>query len=95
MTRDPIRIESDRLVIRSLKKEDLKGLEAFRCDQRVYCYEPTFLMELQGTPEEALETLQNMDLYEDRQCILAFMKKQHQPYWSGWRNSTISNHPEK
>ena len=75
MTRDPIRIENDRLVIRSLKKEDLKGLEALRCDQRVYCYEPTFLMELQGTPEEALETLQNMDLYEDRQCILGVYEK--------------------
>ncbi len=75
MTRDPIRIENDRLVICSLKKEDLKGLEALRCDQRVYCYEPTFLMELQGTPEEALETLQNMDLYEDRQCILGVYEK--------------------
>ena len=75
MTGKPIRIENDRLVIRSLKKEDLKGLEALRCDQRVYCYEPTFLMELQGTPEEALETLQNMDLYEDRQCILGVYEK--------------------
>ena len=75
MTRDPIRIENDRLVIRSLKKEDLKGLEALRCDQRVYCYEPTFLTERQGTPEAALETLQSMDLYEDRQCILGVYEK--------------------
>ena len=64
-------IENDRLIIRSLEKQDLKGLEALRCDQLVYCYEPTFLMELQGTPEEALETIQHMDLYEDRQCITA------------------------
>ena len=32
-------------------------------------------MELQGTPEEALEALQNMDLYEDRQCILGVYEK--------------------
>ncbi len=70
MTSNPMYIENDRLVIRSLKKEDLKSLEALGCDHRVYCYGPTFLTELQGTPEEALETLQNMDLYEDRQCIL-------------------------
>ena len=68
-------IENDRLVIRSLKKKDLKGLEALRCDQRVYCYEPTFLMELRGAPEEALETIQNMDLYKDRQCILGVYEK--------------------
>ena len=68
MLRDPVRIENDRLVIRSLCKKDLKGLVALRCDQQVYCYEPAFLMELQGTPEEALEAIQNMDLYEDRQC---------------------------
>ena len=75
MARNPMRIENDRLIIRSLGKEDLKGLEALRCDRRVYRYEPTFLTELQGTPEEALETLQNMDLYEDRQCILGVYEK--------------------
>ena len=75
MTMNPTRIENDRLVIRSLKKEDLKGLEALRRDQRVYCYEPTFLTELRGTPEEALETIQNLDLYEDRQCILGVYEK--------------------
>ena len=75
MTENPIRIENDRLIIRSLKKEDIKGLEALRCDQRVYCYEPTFLVELQGTPEEALETIRNMDLYADRQCILGVFEK--------------------
>ena len=75
MARNPMRIENDRLVIRSLNKEDLEGLEALRRDQRVYCYEPTFLMELQGTTEEALEALQNMDLYDDRQCILGVYEK--------------------
>ena len=73
--RKSMRIENDRLVIRSLKKGDLKGLEALRCDEWVYRYEPTFLMELQGTPEEALERIQNTDLYEDRQCILGVYKK--------------------
>ena len=68
-------IENDRLVIRGLEKQDLTGLEALRCDKKVYCYEPTFLMELQGTPEEALEMIQHMDLYEDRQCILGVYEK--------------------
>jgi RimJ/RimL family protein N-acetyltransferase len=68
-------IENDRLVIRSLNEGDLKGLKTLRSDQRVYCYEPTFLTELQGTPEEALETIQNMDLYVDRQCILGVYEK--------------------
>ena len=75
MRSDPIHIENDRLIICCLKDRDLKGLEALRGDQRVYCYEPTFLAELQGTPEEALETIQNMDLYEDRQCILGVYEK--------------------
>ena len=70
-----MRIENDRLVIRGLQKEDLEGLAALRCDQRVYRYEPTFLMELQGTPEEALETIRHTDLYEDRQCILGVFEK--------------------
>ena len=70
-----MRIENDRLIIRNLTKQDLKGLESLRCDQLVYRYEPTFLLELQGTPEEALETLQNMDLDVDRQCILGVYEK--------------------
>ena len=75
MKGNPLCIENDRLVIRSLNKQDLNGLEALRCDQRVYCYEPTFLRELQGTPEEALEAIQHMDLIEDRQCILGVYEK--------------------
>ena len=70
-----MRIENDRLIIRNLEKRDLKGLETLRCDQQVYCYEPTFLMELQGTPEEALETIRHMNLYENRQCILGVYEK--------------------
>lgn len=72
---NPIYIENDKLIICNLKDRDLKGLEALRCDPRVYRYEPTFLAELQGTPEEALETIQKMDLYEDRQCILGVYEK--------------------
>ena len=30
-----MRIENDRLIIRSLKQQDLKVLEVLRCDQRV------------------------------------------------------------
>ena len=75
MTNDPIRIESDRLLICNLDNRDLEGLKALRSDRRVYCYEPTFLIELQGSPEEALETIQNMDLFEDRQCILGVYEK--------------------
>ena len=75
MTGKTMHIENDRLVIRSLEKSDLKGLETLRCDQRVYCYGPAFLAELQGTPEEALEKIQNMDLDQDRQCILGVYEK--------------------
>ncbi len=75
MIRDPIHIENDRLLICKLKKQDLKGLEALRGDHRVYLYEPVFLTELQGSAEEALETIRNMDLYEDRQCILGVYEK--------------------
>lgn len=70
-----MRIENDRLVIRSLKNRDLKRLEALRCDQRVYRYLPTFLTELQGTTEEAMKTIQQMTLYKDRQCILGVYEK--------------------
>ena len=75
MISNPIRIENDGLLICNLNNRDLKGLEALRCDQRVYRYEPTFLLELQGTAEEALKTIQNMDLNEDRQCILGVYEK--------------------
>ena len=70
-----MRTENDRLVIRSLEKRDLEGLKALRCDQRVYRFEPTFLAELQGTPEEALDTIRHTDLYEDRQCVLGVYEK--------------------
>ena len=72
---NPIHIENDRLIIRSLDHRDLQGLEALRCDPRVYCYEPTFLTELQGSPEAALEMIRNMDLFEDRQCVLGVYEK--------------------
>lgn len=75
MIRNPKHIENDRLIICSLTDRDLKGLEVLRCDKRVYCYEPTFLAELQGTPEAALKAIQKMDLYADRQCILGVYEK--------------------
>lgn len=75
MTGNLMRIENDRLLIRSLESRDLKGLEALRRDQRVYRYEPVYLTELQGTPEEALETIRRMDLEEHRQCILGVYEK--------------------
>lgn len=81
--RNPIYIENDRLFICNLKQPDLEGLEAIRGDQQVYCYEPKFLAELQGTPEEALETIRNMDLYADRQCILGVYVKTDPPALAG------------
>ena len=75
MNRNPLIIENDRLLIRSLEMQDLEGIKAIRCARRVYRYEPTFLLELQGTPEDALEALQNMDLQKDRQCILGVYEK--------------------
>ena len=75
MSHDPVHIENDRLQIHCLEKQDLSSLASMRNDQLVYRYEPTFLTERQGTPEEALESLQKMDLYEDRQCILGVYEK--------------------
>ena len=72
---NPIYIENDRLLIRSLDHRDLGGLKALRSDPRVYAYEPTFLTELQGSPEAALETMRNLDLFEDRQCVLGVYEK--------------------
>ena len=76
MLHNPIRIENDRLLICPLNNRDLKGLIALRCDQQVYIYEPTFLIELQGLPETALEMIQKMDLHENRQCILGVYEKE-------------------
>ena len=75
MSHNPIYIENDRLLIRNLEKQDLDGLKAMRYDQRVYRFEPTFLAELQGSIEEAQEVILNMDLDEDRQCILGVYQK--------------------
>ena len=63
-------IESNGLLIRNLKDQDLNVLIDMRSDERIYCYEPAFLMELQGTPEGTLRAIQDMDLFRDRQCIL-------------------------
>ena len=68
-------IENDRLHIRSLEEQDLDGLSEIRNDPLVYRYEPVFLSELQGTADEALETIRQMDLFRDRQCILGVFEK--------------------
>lgn len=70
-----IRMENDRLLIRGLKDGDLEGLTALRSEERVYRFEPAFLAERQGSPEEALRTIQGMDLETDRQCILGIFEK--------------------
>lgn len=75
MSPAPIMIENERLLIHSLGRQDLEGLTAMRNDPRIYRFEPTFLLELQGSPEEALEAIMGMDLYEDRQCILGVYEK--------------------
>ena len=73
--RTEIHIENDRLLIHALKDQDLAALTAMREDARIYRYEPSFLAELQGTPEEALKAIRSMDLDEDRQCILGIYEK--------------------
>ena len=75
MMRNPIHIENDRLLIHPLKEQDLDSLRAMRSDKLLYRYEPTFLLERQGSPETALEVLRKMDLYVDRQCILGVYEK--------------------
>ena len=65
-----ISIESEGLLIRNLKDQDLAAFTEMRNDRRIYYYEPTFLTELQGTPESALKAIRDMDLIRDRQCIL-------------------------
>ena len=75
MSYDPIYIENDRLLIHGLEKKDLNSLISMRCDQLVYRYEPVFLAERQGSPEAALESIRNMDLYKDRHCILGVYEK--------------------
>lgn len=75
MRHDPIYIENERLLIHSLENRDINSLRSMRCDRLVYRYEPVFLEERQGSPETALKSLQKMDLYENRQCILGVYEK--------------------
>lgn len=63
-------IENDRLLLRKPRNTDLKILTAMRNDEKLYRYEPSFLAERGGTPEEALELIRGMNLAKDRQCIL-------------------------
>lgn len=75
MSQAQICIENDRLLIHGLLDRDLDGLAAMRGDPRIYRYEPAFLAERQGTSEEALRAIRNMDLRKDRQCILGIYEK--------------------
>ena len=70
-----IYIENDVVLVKGLEERDLEGLSAMRSDPRIYRWEPSFLAELQGTPEEALMIIRGMDLYRDRQCILGIYEK--------------------
>jgi ribosomal-protein-alanine N-acetyltransferase len=75
MEQGMMRIENERFLIRNLEICDLEGLKIIRGDEKVYRYEPTFLMEIQGTPEDALEAIRGMNLYESRQCIMGVYEK--------------------
>ena len=75
MLQSKISIENERLQIRGLKDADLDGLIAMRNDPKIYRFEPTFLLELQGTAEGALRAIQDMDLEKDRQLILGIFEK--------------------
>ena len=74
-SRNTIRIENERLLIHTLEIRDLEGLKAIRSDRSVYRHEPTFLLELRGTPGDALEMIRGMDLHESRQCIMGVYEK--------------------
>ena len=83
MGRDPMRIDSERLRIRSLEISDLESLKAIRRDRLVYRHEPAFLQELQGTSEEALAAIRGMELETSRQCILGVYEKADAPVFVG------------
>lgn len=78
-----IKIENDKLIIRSLTNSDIDGLIAMRKDVDVYRYEPTFLIEIQGAITEAINTVANMDLFIDRQVILGIYKKENPSVFIG------------
>ena len=67
--------ENDKVILRPLVEEDLPALVRLVNDPLVYRYEPDFLEERQGTPEEALQRIRQMDLERDRHCILGICEK--------------------
>ena len=77
-------MENDRLMLRRLEDKDLNGLIRLRDDLCVYRYEPAFLIELQGTPAEALKIIQETDLWKDRQCILGIFEKNNPDILTGF-----------
>lgn len=70
-----MQIENNRLIVRSLTKDDIDGIISIRNDEKVYEYEPSFLIERQGSIEEAIDKISNMDLFRDKQCILGVYEK--------------------
>ena len=60
---------NEKILIKNLEENDLECLRTIIQNPNVYRYEPSFLAERQGTPEEALRDLMSMDLQRDRQCI--------------------------
>lgn len=71
-----IKIENNELIIRSLNKNDINCLKLMRVDSVIYHFEPTFLIELQGEINAAIDVISNMDLLIDRQIILGIFKKE-------------------
>ena len=76
-------IENDSVILRGLDDSDLENIKAMREDSRIYRYEPTYLPELKGTSEEALETLKHMNLQDDKQCVLGIYVKANDNAFAG------------
>ena len=68
-------MENERLLLHPLRDEDLDSLTRFVNDPKIYRYEPTYLPELQDSPEKILTVLQKTDLCRDRQCVLGIYEK--------------------
>ena len=63
-------IISEKIIIRSLRQKDLAGLARLTDNPNIYRYEPTYLPERSAAPAAVIGTLEKMDLWQDRQCVL-------------------------
>ena len=63
------------LILHSLTDDDLGFLRAFVSSRNIYRYEPTYLPELEDSPEKVLPKLRHMELERDRQCIWGIYEK--------------------